>query len=132
MPTKNGRGFAGMDPQRQREIASLGGKAAHKSGNAHEWSSAEARKAGRLGGIAAHQKANTPDKGGTHPDAASQPPQAEASSTTAEDQERTKEDQKRSVTGSEEGHKTSGYSDDEAYRARSAQERSSMSEQDYR
>jgi uncharacterized protein len=40
------RGFASMDPQRQREIASEGGKAAHASGNAHEFTSEEARKAG--------------------------------------------------------------------------------------
>jgi hypothetical protein len=36
-----------MDPQRQREIASLGGRAAHQSGHAHEFTSEEARVAGR-------------------------------------------------------------------------------------
>jgi general stress protein YciG len=41
------RGFAAMDPQRQREIASLGGRAAHQSGHAHEFTSEEARLAGR-------------------------------------------------------------------------------------
>lgn len=41
------RGFASMDPQRQREIASLGGRAAHQSGHAHEFTSEEARAAGR-------------------------------------------------------------------------------------
>ena len=41
------RGFASMDPERQREIASEGGKAAHASGNAHEFTSEEAREAGR-------------------------------------------------------------------------------------
>ena len=41
------RGFASMDPERQREIASEGGKAAHESGNAHEFTSEEAREAGR-------------------------------------------------------------------------------------
>jgi uncharacterized protein len=46
------RGFAGMDPQKQREIASKGGKAAHRSGNAHKWTSEEAREAGRKGGQA--------------------------------------------------------------------------------
>ena|SRR5438270_705832 len=40
------RGFASMDPQKQREIASEGGKAAHASGNAHEFNSEEARRAG--------------------------------------------------------------------------------------
>lgn len=44
------RGFASMDSQRQREIASKGGKAAHQSGNAHEFTSEEAREAGRKGG----------------------------------------------------------------------------------
>ena len=49
MPTrrKSLRGFAAMDPQRQREIASLGGRAAHQSGHAHEFTSDEARAAGR-------------------------------------------------------------------------------------
>jgi general stress protein YciG len=41
------RGFAAMDPQRQREIASLGGKAAHASGHAHQYTSEEARAAGK-------------------------------------------------------------------------------------
>lgn len=44
------RGFASMDPEKQREIASMGGKAAHESGNAHEFSPEEAREAGRKGG----------------------------------------------------------------------------------
>ncbi|SFD55889.1 KGG domain-containing protein [Paracidovorax konjaci] len=44
----SGRGFAGMDPERQREIAAEGGRAAHASGNAHEFSSEEARRAGSM------------------------------------------------------------------------------------
>lgn len=44
------RGFAAMDPQKQREIASKGGKASHLSGKAHEFSSEEARAAGKKGG----------------------------------------------------------------------------------
>ncbi len=55
--TPSKRGFASMDPQRQREIASLGGKAAHASGKAHEFNSAEAREAGRKGGRAGRRKA---------------------------------------------------------------------------
>lgn len=47
-----GRGFAGMDPEQQREIASEGGRAAHASGHAHEFTSEEARAAGRKGGEA--------------------------------------------------------------------------------
>jgi uncharacterized protein len=50
MANKSGRGFASMDPQKQREIASKGGKASHESGNAHEWTSEEAQAAGRKGG----------------------------------------------------------------------------------
>ena len=45
-----GRGFAGMDPERQRQISSQGGKAAHQKGTAHEFDSNEAREAGRKGG----------------------------------------------------------------------------------
>jgi general stress protein YciG len=41
-----------MDPSRQREIASKGGRAAHAKGTAHEWSSDEARVAGQKGGVA--------------------------------------------------------------------------------
>lgn len=44
------RGFAAMDPEKQRSIASEGGRAAHRQGVAHEWSSDEAREAGRKGG----------------------------------------------------------------------------------
>ena len=47
-----GRGFASMDDQKQRAIASEGGRAAHQSGKAHEFSSEEAREAGRKGGQA--------------------------------------------------------------------------------
>ena len=50
------RGFASMDPDRQREIAREGGKAAHEKGTAHEFSSEEARQAGSKGGQAAHEK----------------------------------------------------------------------------
>jgi general stress protein YciG len=44
---RKGRGFASMDKDRQREIASEGGRAAHQSGNAHEFTSEEARRAGQ-------------------------------------------------------------------------------------
>ena len=46
------RGFAAMDAQKQREIASKGGKVAHERGNAHEFTPEEAREAGRKGGVA--------------------------------------------------------------------------------
>lgn len=48
--TKQLRGFAVMDPQRQREIASQGGRTAHEKGTAHEFTTEEARAAGKLGG----------------------------------------------------------------------------------
>ncbi len=47
---KSKRGFASMDANRQKEIASKGGRAAHAKGTAHEWTSDEARVAGRKGG----------------------------------------------------------------------------------
>lgn len=53
---KEDRGFASMDPKKQREIASKGGKAAHAKGTGHEWTSAEAREAGRKGGMASHRR----------------------------------------------------------------------------
>jgi len=45
-----------MDRSKQREIASKGGKAAHQKGTAHEWTSEEAREAGRKGGMASHRR----------------------------------------------------------------------------
>jgi general stress protein YciG len=50
------RGFGSMDEEKQREIASKGGKAAHEKGTAHEFDSEEAQEAGSKGGKAAHEK----------------------------------------------------------------------------
>ena len=53
-PSRSGvsnRGFASMDQQKQRAIASKGGQAAHLSGRAHEFDSSEAAEAGRKGGL---------------------------------------------------------------------------------
>ena len=44
------RGFGSMNPDKQREIARKGGRAAHEKGSAHEFSTDEAREAGRKGG----------------------------------------------------------------------------------
>ena len=44
------RGFAAMDPEQRRQVASKGGRAAHQRGTAHEFTSEEAREAGRKGG----------------------------------------------------------------------------------
>lgn len=48
--TTSRRGFAAMDPDKQRQIARQGGKAAHQQGVAHQWTTEEARAAGRKGG----------------------------------------------------------------------------------
>lgn len=48
------RGFAAMDRKKVSEIASKGGKAAHAAGTAHQFTSDEARVAGKKGGIAPH------------------------------------------------------------------------------
>lgn len=69
---KSNRGFASMDPQRQREIASEGGRAAHEKGTAHEFTSEEAREAGRKGGMARSanrrnaMNASNSSSGGSH------------------------------------------------------------------
>ena len=52
---QSGRGFASMDEDKQREIASKGGHAAHEKGTAHEFDSEEAREAGKKGGEAVSQ-----------------------------------------------------------------------------
>ncbi len=64
-----------MDRAKQREIASKGGKAAHQKGTAHEWTSEEAREAGRKGGMASHRRKqqggegqNSETSGGTSAD----------------------------------------------------------------
>ena len=67
---KEDRGFASMDRNKQREIASKGGKAAHQKGTAHEWTSEEAREAGRKGGMASHrrkQEQQQREQGNTEP-----------------------------------------------------------------
>jgi general stress protein YciG len=63
LPKKSLRGFAAMDPQRQREIASLGGRAAHQSGHAHEFTSEEARAAGKK----RHARVGDAAPGSSHP-----------------------------------------------------------------
>lgn len=52
MTGKVKRGFASMPKEKVREIARKGGQAAHKKGTAHEFTSSEARKAGKKGGEA--------------------------------------------------------------------------------
>ena len=54
--TKGKQGFASMDREKQRKIASEGGKIAHKLGKAHKWDVDEAREAGRKGGATPKQR----------------------------------------------------------------------------
>lgn len=67
---KSNRGFASMDAEKQRAIASKGGQAAHERGTAHEFTSEEARAAGRKGGEAVSQNrahmAEIGRRGGEH------------------------------------------------------------------
>ena len=57
-PKRKPRGFAAMDRKLVSEIARKGGKAAHSAGTAHEFTTDEARQAGRKGGLATHAKRN--------------------------------------------------------------------------
>lgn len=63
--TKGGRGFAGMDREKQREIASQGGRAAHASGNAHQYTSEEARAAGKKRHANAQRRADAAETSAT-------------------------------------------------------------------
>ena len=62
-----GRGFAGMDRERQRQISSQGGKAAHQKGTAHEFDSEEAREAGRKGGMVSGGRRRARESGTPNP-----------------------------------------------------------------
>jgi general stress protein YciG len=68
------RGFAAMDRSKVSEIASKGGKAAHAAGTAHQFSSDEARNAGRKGGVAPHVRRG---RGPRNPSVASPPKSGE-------------------------------------------------------
>ena len=59
-----------MDRSKQKEIASKGGKAAHQKGTAHEWTSEEARDAGRKGGLASHRQRREQRDAGETPEMA--------------------------------------------------------------
>jgi general stress protein YciG len=80
---KEDRGFASMDPAKQREIASKGGKAAHQKGTAHEWTSEEARDAGRKGGIASHRRRREQMGGDMESD---ESPRSQSQGASAEDE----------------------------------------------
>ena len=57
--SKANRGFASMPPEKRRRLASMGGRAAHEKGRAHEWTTEEARTAGRKGGRRLFRTAGT-------------------------------------------------------------------------
>jgi len=91
MANTSKRGFASMDPSKQREIASKGGRAAHSKGTAHEFTSDEARVAGRKGGEAvsrdrAHMSAI--GREGGHSRGRTRQPMTSESNTMATDTER--------------------------------------------
>jgi general stress protein YciG len=50
------RGFAAMSPEKKKEIAGMGGRAAHAAGRAHQFNSEEARAAGKK----RHQRLQSP------------------------------------------------------------------------
>jgi general stress protein YciG len=95
-----GRGFAGMDPERQRQISSQGGKAAHQKGTAHEFDSEEAREAGRKGGMVSGGRRRAREQQRTSGEA--QPTtQPEVEADTEETEE--SENESRTSMGSQEG-----------------------------
>ena len=94
------RGFAAMEENQRRQIASRGGRAAHQTGNAHQWNEHEAAVAGRKGGqkvsqnrehmaaigrkggLAAHQRTEQqPDAQGTQPEETPRQDQEQANGT---------------------------------------------------
>jgi len=93
MANTSKRGFASMDSSKQREIASKGGRAAHAKGTAHEFTSDEARVAGRKGGEAvsrdrAHMSAIGREGGHSRGRSRQQPSQENISSGAVFDNER--------------------------------------------
>ena len=93
MANTSKRGFASMDASKQREIASKGGRAAHAKGTAHEFTSDEARVAGRKGGEAvsrdrAHMSAIGREGGHSRGRSRQQPSQENISSGAVIDNER--------------------------------------------
>ena len=91
-----GRGFAGMDRERQRQISSQGGKAAHQKGTAHEFDSEEAREAGRKGGMVSGGRRRAREAGTPNPEV-----------TTERETESERESE--SLTGGEGSHAPAGH-----------------------
>lgn len=87
-PGNSNRGFAAMDREKQRQIASMGGKAAHAKGAAHEFTSAEAREAGRKGGLNSHGRKNAAAAAAAAQNGASSPAQPQMNQAAPQDQAR--------------------------------------------
>ena len=98
---KEDRGFASMDRAKQREIASKGGKAAHQKGTAHEWTSEEARDAGRKGGIASHRRRREQQSG----------PEVGGERAVAMDRNESSYESSSGMSGSERGMSSESMSD---------------------
>ena len=94
-----GRGFAGMDRERQRQISSQGGKAAHQKGTAHEFDSEEAREAGRKGGMVSGGRRRAREAGTPNPVV------TERETETESENER----ESRSLTGDEGSNAPAGH-----------------------
>ena len=74
-PPRRLRGFAAMDPEKRRRVSSVGGRAAHQKGTGHEFTSDEARIAGRKGGAASRERRGKMNSGAgseNHPTAEQQ------------------------------------------------------------
>jgi len=97
-----GRGFAGMDPERQRQISSQGGKAAHQKGTAHEFDSEEAREAGRKGGMVSggRRRAREAQRAASTETRPAPAPEAETEADTEADES---ESESRTPMGAHEG-----------------------------
>jgi general stress protein YciG len=120
---KEDRGFASMDRAKQREIASKGGKAAHQKGTAHEWTSEEARDAGRKGGIASHQRRRE-QMSNTNSDMSSESNPESGDDTRASGSSE-------SMRGSSSSESMRGSSSDSSFRSSSSSSSSDMARDDY-
>ena len=80
--SKQNSGFASMSLEQRRAIARLGGQAAHKKGTAHEWSTEEARLAGRKGGLRRHGKTDDASVTVAHRDEITRPIDTQADPLT--------------------------------------------------
>jgi general stress protein YciG len=106
------RGFASMDEDKQREIASKGGTAAHERGTAHEFDSEEAREAGRKGGDAVSQDrqhmSEIGRKGGENSHGASREQHAKAGSQSQKNEGSSSGSDSHSRGGSSDQHSEAG------------------------